>query len=671
MNAAAPQEVREKIVEFFVNLFKLQLGPMDLDEKETAFKRLPSDGFSHDYAYELQVKRSGEWKTRRMAISLLGESSASKSQCYKVVYDDILVVKIPPTPIKDLDEYIECINQERGIADEIHSLIECVTPSISALLKRIPRFYDKEGLPPEQLEQQYIQMLKRSLLLQEHLKMDKDFVFFMNLSKYSFFSHVIEKLHDIHAKVQDEIFSNFEALWDIDAFELTYGKENDAVFFNINDVCNQYERKINQLIEEYNLSASVSVYQRREWLLNHLADKKRIKDEKALPSDFITARNELLEKIIDRHWDAIEDYRETIIHFIRDKNFEQNKALYRGIIPNVLELLSRLLEKSVAMRDLKPDNIFIVGSPESSLNYLSSSSLYSLGLIDLETAVSFKNPEKMEQPQLAGTPSYATPSNIFDNEILTAVYDNLPRIFYLQDWFSGIGMIFRVVTGQKLFKNTSRFLPEIIQAKQIAAMKGHALSDVFLESNHLFWQSSHEEFNLRLEEHRKELQAVSFVVPPNPRKMMARELLKEKEALEKEINRHIQSKMFKSENSHQMLLKASRKAIHRYRVNWENNVNVPKTMPALRSRIIVFFKKLEELKNELEPLMKDLSRLLKERKPTVSTYHLLQILFHIVYKAMYKQPAGNTPTDGVNFSNDESNGDFAADVTTTIESTLK
>ena len=63
-----------------------------------------------------------------------------------------------------------------------------------------------------------------------------------------------------------------------------------------------------------------------------------------------------------------------------------------------------LKAKGIAIRDLKPDNIFVVGG-----DFLQAANEFSLGLIDFETAVNFSvKDDEISQPLLAGTPAYAT-----------------------------------------------------------------------------------------------------------------------------------------------------------------------------------------------------------------------------------------------------------------------
>ena len=110
-------------------------------------------------------------------------------------------------------------------------------------------------------------------------------------------------------------------------------------------------------------------------------------------------------------------------------------------------MLFHLKKKHTAIRDLKPDNMFLAGNSDNPDFFLTSPEQYKPGLIDLETSVNLGETETLQQPILAGTPHYATPSHIFENHVLKEVFNDLPRTLYLQDWFAAVGIIYTVVTG--------------------------------------------------------------------------------------------------------------------------------------------------------------------------------------------------------------------------------
>ncbi|MEZ4604972.1 MAG: hypothetical protein R2861_16690 [Desulfobacterales bacterium] len=68
-----------------------------------------------------------------MSICQLGDTVESKSTIYKVIYDDQLVIKIPPKPFTNFAKYLKYINNERHI-------VSCLTPPSNLCLPAFPRF---------------------------------------------------------------------------------------------------------------------------------------------------------------------------------------------------------------------------------------------------------------------------------------------------------------------------------------------------------------------------------------------------------------------------------------------------------------------------------------------------------------------------------------------------
>ena len=123
-----------------------------------------------------------------MSVGTLGEDSGSKSKCYDVIYDDHIVVKIPPIPTTDFSKYIRSINADRLIVNRLAPK-ECIVPGVSVILKRIHDFPDRDNLSPKELEERYVKLLQIQPSIQEYLKIGDAFVFFMDFlenSSYSF-----------------------------------------------------------------------------------------------------------------------------------------------------------------------------------------------------------------------------------------------------------------------------------------------------------------------------------------------------------------------------------------------------------------------------------------------------------------------------------------------------
>ena len=141
---------RVPILKFLLNLFSLQS-----EAEENSIKKFLPTKFidaGPDYSYKLLIEHNDNVKSRIVSISLLGEGSGSKSKCYKVIYDNIWVIKIPPSSIQNYEEYLQSINAEYDIASHLAMSIECISPGVSNILIRTPSFSRFQNLSPDKLE---------------------------------------------------------------------------------------------------------------------------------------------------------------------------------------------------------------------------------------------------------------------------------------------------------------------------------------------------------------------------------------------------------------------------------------------------------------------------------------------------------------------------------------
>ena len=125
---------REAIVQFFLEIFKLQKGVTEEDKAQ--FRPVDTRTPDGNDIFELRVKLEDEWTSRRMTIGPIGEESGSRSTCYYVIYDDHLVIKVPPAPVTKFDKYIQSIKRDGAIAEKLQPK-ECLIPRVSVVLKKI------------------------------------------------------------------------------------------------------------------------------------------------------------------------------------------------------------------------------------------------------------------------------------------------------------------------------------------------------------------------------------------------------------------------------------------------------------------------------------------------------------------------------------------------------
>lgn len=626
----------EAVLKFFLNLFKIQTGFSEEDSVEAGYRPHEQTGSGREHTYELFL-RGAKKKTRRMAISPLGEDSGSKSRCFKVIYDDILVVKIPPTPIRDFDAYIEAIRVERRVADRLAPAVECIAPSLSALLRKIPGMTVEGDPTSEALEAHFVRKLKKTPWFQDYLKIDGAFAFFMNLSQYGFLGHVVENMHNLRGRLHEEIFSQFDILWNLMAFESNFGSENSSIFFGINEIFNAYEERLNALFKTHGINPAIFMYKKKEWFLHHLAEGEVPPDERNLPKGVPRQINTTIRELFRDRPEEVRDYRRMMRAYVYDKMFTQNRPQFRGVIANLLELLYWLNRQGVAIRDLKPDNIFVVGG-----NFLHHASEFSFGLIDFETAVAFRpaEGESMGQPPPAATPSYGTPSHLARNEVLAETLGDLDRVFFFQDWQAVMGMIFYVVTGFRLFDRTRHRLGETWRRLKGAGADIAAAAEEFREASRRFWASAAQEFEEKLRSREQTLRSVEVVLTDNGRDLLLAEAVQNRNHLQNQVRKLVKGqRIFVSEKSHRDLVRAPHQIITRCRKNWEDGVNVPRSRPEIRDTIIRMLAKLESLKLAAEARLRVI-RLLERDVPVLSALDLLQLMFRVQLAVMYRDTWG-------------------------------
>ena len=630
---------RIDIVCFFLNLFKQQIGAEP--DAPVEYVSLSSKNSGPNQIYELRVKHMEDWTKRRMTIGPLGEESGSKSKCYYVIYDVHMVVKIPAKPVTDFEQYIESIKKEVQIVNKLIPK-ECIIPNVSVILGMIHSFPYSEGTPLDRLEERYIDWMRRSPEYQEYLKIDSTFVYIMDLSKYYFLSHILDELHDIKHLIAREITENAEIIWDPTKFKGRYGTENDA-FFEIRDLYNRCAVNIRRLVDSAGITATISDYQIQSWFIMHLADGEISANGSGYPEDFISDLNRLLKKAIRDNSNVIEVYRKTIKNYVYMSSFEQNKAQMASISVNLLDILAWFQKKRVSMRDLKPDNLFVAGDPQKYPLFLRSAEEFSLGIIDVETAVDFEKSRyvKTKQPLLGGTPFYATPSHFFKNDILTHNFGNLGKTLHLQDWHATLVMIYKVITGELLFDKTARLFGDLREMMiQANKTNGGQSDNMVEEASRTFWHSAVVEFQVKTAESAKALKSIGVAIPESVQEMFARVLQKERKSVARSIKECVATQsIFQKGQVREVLLKASHTKICQFKADLESKAKDSENPARSRTEAIIFLDKLADLKDQLGQHA-HMQKLLSQPKARLSAHDILSFMFNVVLNNMYKPQWG-------------------------------
>ena len=660
---------KREIVEFFLNIFKLQ---MNLSGRAGQYRLISGADATADQIFELRVQGKEEWVSRRMTISPLGDESGSKSKCFKVIYDDMIVVKIPPAPITDFSKYFESIQAERRIAQQLEPEIRCVTPSLSAILRKIPPFSNELDIDFRRFEERCYQKISILPIFQKYLKIGNTFAFFMNLSQYVFLGQIVSEMHDIEEAVNREILSHTDILGSPLLFEEIYGSDRAAVFFALDGLYGACEEAVQRLQFNYDITA-IDSYSKKEWFLTHLVGNRVEPGDDHFPPDFIDDLNGLIEKILDTEPAVIDMFRKTMRVHVYQKLFFQNKSRMGGVISNLLEHLAILKRKKIAMRDLKPDNIFIAGDMSEDPFLLETPEKYSIGLIDFETSVIFKHAgdKAIPQPMLAGTPSYFTVSHVFMNDILSQIYPSLSRILHLQDWYAVNSMIYNVITGQRLSQETGRLMQRMIRDMKACARKNVSRIEIYRKYSNVFWRTATAEFERKLGICWKMLRDVKVPIPKSSKAMLAEEIESSRSAVRRQMVQLLKNPSLPlSSRDINGLSSASCDMLVQLRDRWDRGVNVPNVPESSRNQILDLLKRLVRLKRDWEGMERFLSWLAVS-KPIVPADRLLVVMFNTVLYGMHHPDWGDTAGEAARTAAPSDLKSDEADATRTYEETME
>ena len=626
------------IINYFLTVFRHQIGADSQAPMST--KSLSTTASGSNYVYELRIKHHGDWVRRRMTIGPIGDEAGSKSKCYYVIYDSHLVVKIPVKPINAFDEYIRSIKKEGQIVDKLAPK-ECIIPRVSVALNLIHKFTDSANLSAEKLEEKYVEWLRRKTDYQKYLKIKNTFVFFMDFSKYYFLGHIVDNLHDVQDAVAEEMFANAETLFDNQKFRGRYGKIKESVGMEIREVYDYCQAAIRQFLTDSGVSTSVSMFRIQTWFLTHLAGRAVEAKEAGLSENLVQELNLLIEVNFTKRMDAVEAYRKTIQDYVHKIRFEQNKPQMAGIITNLLDLLSWLRTKQIAMRDLKPDNLLVAGDPSKYPLFLMKAAEYELGIIDVETAVDFEKTKgrTIKQPLLGGTPFYATPTHFFSNQILSEAFPNLNLILHLQDWHATLVMVFKTVTGELLFQQTAKLFADIRNSIKNGQMQGLLDTEIVADVSRSFWRQALREFQTRMNQKENALKSIYVDIPESAKQMLKNVMAKDIQVTALKIKQCINlncQKFFESPQSQELLIKAPPTKINQLIAEFGNKVKTNPNSATNQNRAIPFLKYLGTLKLHSDQQKQLLDRL-EQPNPRLSVYTLLGFMFNNLYKSMFPE----------------------------------
>ncbi|MBI9084123.1 MAG: hypothetical protein JEZ11_11040 [Desulfobacterales bacterium] len=496
---------------FFLNLYRRQIGASPGAPGRIEEIANPSGGKGR--ICQLSIKHNDEWRTRRMTLGPIGEGSGSRSQCFYAIFDTHMVIKIPPTPIRDFEDYVQRIQYESALV-ECLSPRECVIPSLSVILSRVHRFAGLVPVTAAALEAQYIDLLKTMPEYRDYLRIGGTFAFFMDLARHCFMSQALSELDDATTLLAATATADADPTGDCRGFETRYGGQNGWACFDLQKLCRRFEVDARSMVAD-GAGETVGPGRLREFFYQSAAGVGSEAVCQDLPPTAAGNIVSLGQTLLATEPELQQAYATMAWAHADSKAFARNRPRMEALAVNLLELLAWLGKRGVAMRDLKPDNLLVAGNPDAYPLFLASADDFTLGLIDVETACDFGSMESGTgvQPQLGGTPGYATPAHFFPNRVLAAVHGDLGEVLHHQDWHAVAAIIFETATGKRLFGQTAGQIPRIMAALQKAVMERRSLVDLYRAVNGIFWKQAAEEFSRVTAAHSQRLEALRVQMP--------------------------------------------------------------------------------------------------------------------------------------------------------------
>ncbi|MDI6798116.1 MAG: hypothetical protein QMD09_14305, partial [Desulfatibacillaceae bacterium] len=565
---AAPKDRRIKqkdIVDYFLEIYRHQMkaapdAPADAQLVETRRD-------TNTNLYLLRVKQGEKWCERRMTIANIGEDAAARSRVFYVIYNKHIIVKIPPKPVTDFSIYINQMRGEWAIARRLAPR-DCIVPRLAGILSLYHSFADIQGLSWQAIEEKYIAWAAKVPRYQEKLMINGAFAFFMELSTENFLGKVIFDLHDSQKRLADELRANPDICKDSRVFSGRYGDMDIGLCFDLQRIYQGLERSVADALADKQDGASFSLHRLPQWFCDSLAGCEPTHQETGLKLSTHRAVSQAVARCMEQHGESLETYRAAMSDHVDRISFQQNKPKIAGLVTNILDMLAWLNEKKVALRDIKPDNLLVVGEPGQYPGYLSTPERFAIGFIDVETSVVF-DPDwdgEIKQPPLAGTPVYATASHLFDNGLIKALLGDLPLVLHLQDWHAVVGLIYKSALNRTLFENAARNLASVAKIMQSPQARHENPAHFAREASRVFWNGAATEFHQKIRRHRAVLSQLQVAVPPSCRGILLSQMADAKKAIDERMCKRVDSQTaVAGEAGKEKLLSATQKMIVRKR----------------------------------------------------------------------------------------------------------
>lgn len=628
---AVDQVPQEQIIAFFLQLYQAQCAPGR--QTNASFREITGKGPHGTTIYELKVPVQGKTHLRRMSIGPLGPSAVGSSLCFFVIYDIHLVVKLPRTPIYDYAHYIECIDKERRIAALLAG-VPVIVPRVTPILENVHRFGDHAALSSDAVERRYIAWMRRNPAFQRYLKVGSSFAFFMELASHHFLRHVFNDMHLIKARIVEEIRDHGHLIWKPHAFIGRYGAGAQPVCAQLQGVYQSCRRSLDLPTHPHNPTPAVTDYQYKKDFLTglkaYIHGRRQVAPlEQGVPT---------MDDLIGEQEAVLSHYRRTLERYLRKTLFLHHHQQIGALVANTLHLVTWLNGRQIALRDLKPENLLVVGNTDDAETYLKRRELFRLGLIDLETAaarnVEGDTPGLLAAPKPGGTPLYATPSHFVTYEMLGGIYPEPFDILMEQDWYAAIAICFKTVTGDHLFNGTAGLFPAMVEMLSGANPDDpEGFGKLFSKLSWVFWSNARMEFHDKLRQHRASLSKVAVNLSPQCVEALKRRIDRRRRSLNNEMSALMGQHPMLGEVAHHLQLSAATsEQIRLLRTTWEMDA----TDDSKQSFLLTDrFRELEGVTQNLETLKQGQS-LLSNWEDGIDLLPLLKVLFAQCLSVMYK-----------------------------------
>jgi serine/threonine protein kinase len=407
---------------------------------------------------------------------------------------------------------------------------------------------------------------------------------------------------------------------------------------DLRPIYTSFENRTREILLQHRMVDEISPFQIKEWFLICLAGGKLTEKNTGVKHVIASRIHGVVLSLFQHQFKAVDQYRKMVRHYVATKNFQQQKAQLSGLITNLMDLLAWLNQKKIAMRDLKPDNLLVAGNPSKFPQFLESPALYSIGLIDVETAVSFDSRDysAVQQPPLGGTPAYSTPSHMLRNDTLVKVFGDLPQVLHLQDWHATMGIIYLVATGDRLFEQTAKILLQLKASIKDKAKKKSKPLETIAQASQKFWQYAMAEFDQKLKDHHKQLYAIEIIISETARPILFDTISDSEKRVAETIRQLAASqKIFRGEKTQENLAAASYASISHFQLKFmdEQAKQLSDKNKAAASHLL---DELIYLKKQSAHL-KSAAAALQKSVPIFKASELLNTMFTIVMVNMHQR----------------------------------